>query len=104
MPAQLDESMLARKERLERLGMIALSIFGAGLLGLLIYGVVYKVIFVQGRIFEALALLALIAVAACGVVAGILFSEAKEIPAKRLKLVRKNLFPMKLQQTCWPKV
>ena len=76
----------------------------AGLLGLLIYGVVYKVIFVQGRIFEALALLALIAVAACGVVAGILFSEAKEIPVKRLKLVRKNLFPMKLQQTCWPKV
>ena len=42
MSAQLDESMLARKERLERLGMIALSIFGAGLLGLLIYGVVYK--------------------------------------------------------------
>ena len=85
MPRQLDESLLARKERLERLGMIALSIFGAGLLGLLIYGVVYKVIFVQGRIFEALVLLALIAVAACGVLAGILFSEAKEIPAKRLK-------------------
>jgi hypothetical protein len=84
MPRQLDESLLARKERLERLGMIALSIFGAGLLGLLIYGVAYKVIFVQGRIFEALVLLALIAVAACGVVAAILFAEAKEIPAKRL--------------------
>ena len=52
--------------------MILLGIFGAGLLGLLIYGVVYKVIFVQGRIFEALVLLALIAVAACGVVAAIL--------------------------------
>ena len=101
MPAQLDESMLARKERLERLGMIALSIFGAGLLGLLIYGVVYKVIFVQGRIFEALALLAL---AACGVVAGILFSEAKEIPAKRLKASSQKSVSEKLQQTCWPKV
>jgi hypothetical protein len=85
MPRQLDESLLARKERLERLGMILLSIFGAGLLGLLLYGVAYKVIFVQGRIFEALVLLALIAVAAWGVVAAILFAEAKEIPAKRLR-------------------
>ena len=53
MPRELDESLLARKERLERLGMILRSIFGAGLLGLLLYGVAYKVIFVQGRTFEA---------------------------------------------------
>jgi len=49
-------------------------------------------------------LLALIAVAACGVVAGILFSEAKEIPAKRLKASSQKSVSEKLQQTCWPKV
>ena len=101
MPRQLDESMLARKDRLERLGMILLSIFGAGLLGLLIYGVVYKVIFVQGRIFEALVLLALIAVAACGVVAAILSLPKRRKSQRSVSnLVRKNPFPMTQHETC----
>lgn len=83
MPRQLDESLLARKERLERMGVAALSVFGAGVLGMLLYGVVYKVMIVQGRAFEGLAILALLGIVACGLLAAVLFAQANEAGAKR---------------------
>jgi hypothetical protein len=42
VPTRLDETLQERKNRLEQLGMVALSIFGLGVLGLLTYGIGYK--------------------------------------------------------------
>ena len=52
----------------------ALSVFGVGLLSLLLYFVV-----TQGDLLEALLLLGLIVMFACGVVSVILFARAKEL-------------------------
>jgi hypothetical protein len=78
LPAEMDENLQARKERLERLGMILLSMFGAGILGLILYGIVYKMILVQGRAWEGLGLLALIVMIACGLLSVVLFAKANE--------------------------
>lgn len=89
LPIQLDESPDARKQRLERLGVAAFSVFAAGVLGMILYGVVYKVIVVQGRTFEGLAVLAFLGVVASGILAAFLFAQANEKPARR--------FPVPLQ-------
>jgi hypothetical protein len=39
LPTQPDETLLARKNKLERLGMNALTIFGLGVFGLRLHGV-----------------------------------------------------------------
>ena len=57
LPTALDESLLERKERLERWGVAALSVFGLGILGLVLYNVFYKLMISQGRILAGLACL-----------------------------------------------
>ena len=79
LPARLDESLLSQKERLERLGMVLLSVFGVGLLTLLVYGVVYKLMLTQGKWLGGLALLGFIIMAGCGLLSAILFAKAKEV-------------------------
>jgi hypothetical protein len=84
LPAKFDASLQARKEKLERLGVAALSVFGVGILGLLLYTVVDK--FMQGRTTAGLGLLALIVILGCGLLSVFLFAsanEAKEAAAKR---------------------
>lgn len=90
LPAQLDESLSARKNRLERLGVTALSLFGVGVLALALYGIVYRVILIQGRIMEGVGLLAFLAIVACGLVAVYLFAQAGEVQeaSNRRKLAR----------------
>jgi hypothetical protein len=86
LPTQLDESLQERKERLERLGVAALSVFGVGILSFILYSVFYKLMLTQGKILAGLALLALIIVMGCGVASAFLFAmakEAKEASAKR---------------------
>ena len=82
LPTQIDANQLKQKERIERQGVIALSIFAAGIIGLLLYLVVYKVIFVQGRTLEGLGILAFLALISSGLVAVYLFAKANEIGQK----------------------
>jgi hypothetical protein len=78
LPARVDESLLARKERLEKLGVAAVSVFGLGLLSLLLYLLGRKVI-TEGNVVEALVMLGLFVMFACGMLSVILFARAKEL-------------------------
>ena len=82
LPSQLDANQQNQKERIEKQGVIALSIFAAGILGLLLYLVVYKVIFIQGRTLEGLGILAFLALISSGLVSVYLFAKANEIGQK----------------------
>jgi hypothetical protein len=86
LPSKLDESLQERKERLEKLGVAALSVFGLGLLSFILYGVFYKLMMTQGKILAGLAMLGLIVMLGCGLLSVILFARAnelKEASAKR---------------------
>jgi hypothetical protein len=78
LPTQLSEDLLAKKDRLERLGVTALSVFGLGVLGLLIYMVGYKLI-AQGRLLAALGIIGLIVLVGSGLLSVILFAKANEM-------------------------
>lgn len=91
MPNSVDETLLQRKERLERLGLAALSIFGLSFLGFLLYIVFNKLMLTQGRFLAALAVLGVFIVIGCGLLSVILFAKANELkeaatkrPADRL--------------------
>lgn len=80
LPTRTDASLpsSSEKERLERWGMAALSVFGAGILGLLLFFIVYKMMYTQGKILNGLALLGLMIMGACGLISVILFAKAQE--------------------------
>ncbi len=79
LPTKIDESLQARKDRLERLGVAALSVFGLGILTFILYNVGYKLMMTQGKFLAGLALLGLIIVVGCGMLATILFARANEL-------------------------
>lgn len=83
LPTKLVESQINEKERIQRQGMIALSVFGAGLLGLLLYLVVYKIIFLQGKTLQGLGILGFLALISSGLVAAYFFAKANEIGQKQ---------------------
>lgn len=86
LPTKFEESLQERKDKLERLGVMALSVFGVGILSFLLYNVFYKLMLTQGRIFAGLGVLAVIVVLGCGLLSVILFAKAnelKEASAKR---------------------
>lgn len=85
LPTKLDESLQQKKERFEKLGVAALSIFGVGVAIPVLYGIFYKLMYTQGKVTAGLGLLALIIVLGCGLLSVILFAKAnevKETPAK----------------------
>ena len=79
LPTKLDLSLQQKKERFEKLGVAALSIFGAGVLIPLLYGIFYKMMYTQGKVAAGLGLLALIVVLGCGLLSVILFAKANEV-------------------------
>jgi hypothetical protein len=86
LPNKLDLSLQQKKERFEKLGVAALSIFGAGLAIPILYEIFYTTMWTQGNIVKGLGMLALLLVLACGLISAILFAKAnevKETPAKR---------------------
>lgn len=85
LPTRLDNSLQQRKERLEKLGVAALSIFGAGVLIPILYSIFYKMMWTQGKVLAGLGLLAMIIVLACGVLSTILFAKANELKETRAK-------------------
>jgi hypothetical protein len=85
LPTKLDVSLQQKKERFEKLGVAALSIFGAGVAIPILYNIFYKMMWTQGKVIAGLGLLALIIVLGCGLLSVILFAKAnevKEAPAK----------------------
>lgn len=86
LPTKLDLSLQQKKERFEKLGVAALSIFGAGVAIPLLYGIFYKMMYTQGKVMAGLGMLALLLVLASGLLSVILFAKAnevKELPANR---------------------
>ena len=78
LPARTDQSLQARKERLEKLGMAMLSVFGIGMLIFLLYSIGPKLIS-KGDVFGILALLGVLVMFVCGIGSAVLFAKAKEV-------------------------
>jgi len=94
LPTKLDLSLQKKKEKFEKLGVAALSVFGAGVLIPVLYGIFYKLMWTQGKVMAGLGLLALLLILCCGLLSVILFAKANEVketsanpnPAKPLEL------------------
>jgi hypothetical protein len=78
LPVKPNRSLQEQKERFEKLGVAALSVFGLGVLSLIIYGVVYKLIISEGDLLTALAAVGFIIMIACGLASVALFAKANE--------------------------
>jgi len=79
LPARVDQSLQARKDRLEKMGVAALSVFGLGVLSFLLYSIGYKLMMSQGNIVAGLAIIGFVIMIACGLTSVILFARAKEL-------------------------
>lgn len=78
LPTRVDVSLQQQKERFEKLGVALLSVFGLGVLSLIVYGIVYKLMMSRGDILTGLAMLGFIIMIACGLGSVVLFAKAKE--------------------------
>ena len=79
LPARANQSLQARKDRLEKMGVAALSVFGLGVLSFLLYSIGYKLMMSQGNIVGGLAIIGFVIMIACGLTSVILFARAKEL-------------------------
>ena len=78
LPMKPNRSLQEQKERFEKLGVAALSVFGLGILSLIVYGVVYKMIISEGDLLTAVAAVGFIIMIACGLASVFLFAKASE--------------------------
>ena len=78
LPSELDRNLESEKDRLQRLGVAALGVFFAGILGFLLYSIIYKTMFLQGRTWEGVALLVFVVIGACGLLSVYLFAKAND--------------------------
>ncbi|HEU4835612.1 MAG TPA: zinc ribbon domain-containing protein [Pyrinomonadaceae bacterium] len=79
LPSVAVKSLQERKERLERLGVASLSVFGLGIFGFLLYNIFSKLLLSQGLFVAVLAVLAAIIFLGSGLVSVVLFAKAKEL-------------------------
>ena len=79
VPGKLDQNLQERKDRLEKLGVAALSVFGAGVMSLILYGIVYKLMITQGKLLAGLAALGFLIMVGCGLLSVVLFAKANEL-------------------------
>lgn len=79
MPAKVDRTLQQQKERYEKMGMAALSVFGLGILIFILYSVGYKLMISQGNLLGGLAILGFLIMIACGLTSVVLFAKAKEV-------------------------
>lgn len=78
VPTRADEHLLTEKERYERFGVVALSVCGVGILSALLFGIVYVVMIVQGKVLSGLATLGILLFICFGILGVIMFAKAKE--------------------------
>ena len=94
LPTKVDKSLQARKERLEKMGVAALSVFGLGVLSFLLYSVGYKLMMTQGNVLAGLAILGFVIMITCGLTSVVLFAKAKEVGDEAAKRPQpQNLSP-----------
>lgn len=79
LPSVAVKSLQERKERLERLGVASLSIFGLGIIGFFLYNIFTKLLPTQGLLVASLAVLAAIVFIGSGLASVILFAKATEL-------------------------
>lgn len=79
LPTVAVKSLQERKERLERLGVASLSVFGLGVIGFLLYNIFSKLMLTQGPLVASLAVLAAIIFIGSGLASVILFAKAKDL-------------------------
>lgn len=81
LPARVDDDLLARKERLEKWGVAALSVFGLGVLAIFIYALSQKLI-TSASLVTFLPLIGFFIMFGCGIGSVILFALARELGEK----------------------
>ena len=79
LPSVAVKSLQERREKLERLGIASLSVFGLGVFGFLLYNVFVKLMLSQGLFIAVLAVLGTIIFISAGLTSVILFAKAKEL-------------------------
>lgn len=79
VPAQVDLTLLQQKERLEKIGVAALTVFGLGVLSVLLYLIGNKLWMTQGALVTALIIIGVFVMMICGLGSVILFAKAKEL-------------------------
>ncbi len=82
LPTKLNENIEKRKNKLERLGVVALSGFGVVGVGFLFYLIIFKMMLAEGKILAGLALLTLIV---CGLLAVVFFNYANSLKDTAMK-------------------
>ena len=85
LPTKKDLSIEQQKERFERLGVAALSVFGLGILSFVLYNIVYKVMITQGKFLAGLGYLGIVLVLGCGLLSVVLFAKANELKEAKSK-------------------
>ena len=92
MPAKVDLTLQQQKERYEKLGMAALSVFGIGVLSFILYSVGYKLMMTQGNIIAGLAIIGFLVMVVCGLASVVLFAKANEVgEGKPKRTIPENL-------------
>lgn len=79
LPTVAVKSLQERQERLERIGVASLSVFGLSLVGFLLYNIFMKLMPTQGPLIAVLAVLAATIFIGCGLASVILFAKANEL-------------------------
>jgi zinc-ribbon domain len=90
LPAKVDQSLQAQKERLEKYGVAALSVFGLGFLGFVLYLIIQKIM-VKGDLLTVFGMLGFLIMVVCGLVSVFLFAKAKDVSEKSGKRQKQNL-------------
>ena len=85
LPSPSVKSLQERKEKLERLGVASLSVFGLGVVGFILYGVFYEVMLRQGALIAALAVLGAAIFLGSALASVILFAKANELKEESAK-------------------
>ena len=85
LPTKPNLSLQQQKERFEKLGLAALSVFGLGILGLVIYLVANSLMTSDASILVKLGVVGFVIMMACGLASVILFAKAKEVGEEAAK-------------------
>ena len=85
LPTKPNRGLQEQKERYEKLGVVALSVFGLGLLSFLVYSIGSKLMVSKGDLVAVLAIIGFIIMIACGLASVILFAKAKEVGQEATK-------------------
>jgi len=79
LPTVAVQNLQERKDKLERLGMASLSVFGLGIAAFLLYNIFFSLLSAKGPLIATLAVLGAAIFIASGLASVILFAKAKEL-------------------------